>query len=71
MHVYDVYRWLGALIYMIFLFLVDVVLLTLLVAQMSNSYESVLKKAHVSVTWNRAKLLRRLWKSPWIKAYVC
>ena len=63
-------RWLSAIVYLVFLFLVVVVLLNLLIAQMSNSYESVLQKAHISVTWNRAKLLRRLWKSPWMKAFV-
>ena len=48
-----VYVWLGALLYMVLLFLV-VVLLNVLIAQMSNSYESVVQKAKVSVTWNRA-----------------
>ena len=45
-------------------------LLNMLIAQMNSTYESVLDKASVSVTKNRLEILRRMWKAPWMKAFV-
>ena len=45
-------------------------LLNMLIAQMNSTYESVLDKARVSVTQNRAEIIRRMWKSPWMKVFV-
>ena len=54
-------RGLAAFLYLIFLFLMIVILLNLLIAQFTTSYEEELGKARVSVTLNRAKALSRMW----------
>jgi len=46
--------------YMTFLFIVTVILLNLLIAQFTTSYEDVTEKAKVSVTLNRAKILANM-----------
>jgi len=50
----------GMLFYMTFLFVVAVILLNLLIAQFTTSYEDVTEKAKVSVTLNRAKILANM-----------
>ena len=59
------HRWLGTLFYMTFLFVVAVILLNLLIAQFSNTYEDVTEKAKVSVTLNRTKILADMEKLIW------
>ena len=63
-------RGLAAFLYLIFLFLVIVILLNLLIAQFTTSYEEELGKARVSVTLNRAKALSRMWNPLWMKVIV-
>ena len=58
-------RWLGTLFYMTFLFVVAVILLNLLIAQFSSTYEDVTEKAKVSVTLNRTKILAGMEKLVW------
>ena len=65
-----VYRWFSVIIYMMFLFVVAVILLNLLIAQFSKSYEEVTERARVSVALDRARILSRLQSSLWIRAYV-
>ena len=65
-----VYRWFSVIIYMVFLFVVAVILLNLLIAQFSKSYEEVTERARVSVALDRARILSRLQSSLWIRAYV-
>ena len=55
------------MIYGIFLFIVAVVMLNLLIAQFSKSYEEVTESARVSVTQNRAKILTTLQSSLWLQ----
>ena len=55
------------MIYGIFLFIVAVVMLNLLIAQFSKSYEEVTESARVSVTQNRAKILTALQSSLWLQ----
>ena len=55
------------MIYGIFLFIVAVVMLNLLIAQFSKSYEEVTESARVSVTQNRAKILTALQSSLWLR----
>ena len=64
------YRGLGAVIYLAFLFLVIVILLNLLIAQFTKSYEDEIGKARVSVILNRAKTLSRMWNPFWLKLLV-
>ena len=52
-------RWLGVIIYWLFVFTVSVLLLSVLIAQFSHSYGELREKAHVAVTLTRARLLRR------------
>ena len=59
------HRWLGTLFYMTFLFVVAVILLNLLIAQFSSTYEDVTEKAKVSVTLNRTKILADMEKLIW------
>ena len=59
------HRWLGTLFYMTFLFVVAVILLNLLIAQFSSTYEDVTEKAKVSVTLNRTKILAGMEKLIW------
>lgn len=53
-------RWLGVAIYLAFLFLVIVVLLNLLIAQMSDTYSSVQQDAQRSLAINRAWIVARV-----------
>ena len=53
-------RWFGVIIYAIFLFLVIVVLLNLLIAQMSDTYGSVQQDAQRSLAINRALIVARV-----------
>ena len=55
------------MIYSIFLFVVAVVMLNLLIAQFSKSYEEVTESARVSVTQSRAKILTALQSSLWLQ----
>ena len=60
------YRWLGVILYLLFLFVVTVVLLNVLIAQFNNSYQKEYQKAHVSVTLDRAVILSGLERSFWV-----
>lgn len=53
-------RWLGVIFYMTFLFLVIVVLLNLLIAQMSDTYANVQLDAQRSLAINRAWIVARV-----------
>ena len=53
-------RWLGIIVYLVFLFLVIVVLLNLLIAQMSDTYSSVQQDAQRSLAINRAWIVARV-----------
>ena len=55
------------MIYGVFLFVVAVVMLNLLIAQFSKSYEDVTERARVSVTQTRAKILTTLQSSLWVQ----
>ena len=48
------------IVYMVFLFLVSVVLLNLLIAQMADTYGSVQRDAQQSLTLNRAWIVARI-----------
>ena len=52
--------WLGVIVYLVFLFLVIVVLLNLLIAQMSDTYASVQQDAQRSLAINRAWIVARV-----------
>lgn len=54
------FRWLGVIVYLVFLFLVIVVLLNLLIAQMSDTYSSVQQDAQRSLAINRAWIVARV-----------
>ena len=54
------HRWFGVIMYTIFLFLVIVVLLNLLIAQMSDTYGSVQQDAQRSLAINRALIVARV-----------
>ena len=58
------------MIYMIFLFLVAVIMLNLLIAQFSKSYEEVTKCVRKTVTPDRAKILVELQSTRW-KRWCC
>ena len=53
-------RWLGVIIYITFLFMVIVVLLNLLIAQMSDTYANVQLDAQRSLAINRAWIVARV-----------
>ena len=53
-------RWLGVIIYLAFLFMVIVVLLNLLIAQMSDTYANVQLDAQRSLAINRAWIVARV-----------
>ena len=59
------------MIYGIFLFIVAVVMLNLLIAQFSKSYEEVTESARVSVAQSRAKILSTLLSSLWLPLLLC
>ena len=63
-------RGLAGAIYIVFLFLVVVILLNLLIAQFTKSYDEEIGRARVSVTLNRAKALSRMWNPLWMKIIV-
>lgn len=63
-------RGISVVYYMTFLFIVTVILLNLLIAQFTTSYEDVTEKAKVSVTLNRAKILANMETFIW-KFLVC
>ena len=60
-------RWFSVVIYIIFLFVVAVVMLNLLIAQFSKSFEELTESAVQSVTPNRAKILVKLQSSLWTR----
>ena len=47
-----------------------VILLNLLIAQFTKSYDEEIGRARVSVTLNRAKALSRMWNPLWMKIIV-
>ena len=63
------------MIYSVFLFVVVVIMLNLLIAQFTESFEEVNKRARVSVTQNRAKILTTMQSSIWLQLadvrYMC
>ena len=52
---------------MVFLFLVTVIMLNLLIAQFSKSYEEITKTARQSVTPDRAMILVEQQSTAWIR----
>ena len=62
-------------IYSVFLFVVAVIMLNLLIAQFTESFEEVNKRARVSVTQSRAKILTTMQSSIWVQLpdvrYMC
>ena len=67
-------RWLAVIIYWLLIFIVAIILLNILIAQFSQSYEEQRGVAHVSVTLTRTKLLHKmetaLWTRPILKVYI-
>ena len=57
------YSWLGVLIYWLFLFIVVVVLLNILIAQFSKSYEEETERAHINVILTRTKIILKMEQS--------
>ena len=57
------YSWLGVLIYWLFLFIVVVVLLNILIAQFSKSYEEETERAQINVILNRTKIILHMEQS--------
>ena len=66
-HYSSSFRWFSVIIYIIFLFLVAVIMLNLLIAQFSKSYEEVTKSARKSITPDRAKILVDQQLTRWIR----
>ena len=60
------FRWFSVMIYIVFLFLVAVIMLNLLIAQFSKSYEEVTNSARKTVTPDRAKILVEQHSKLWI-----
>lgn len=56
------YRWFSISLYLIFLFVIIVVLLNLLIAQMSNTYSNVQEEAEGTYAVAKATILSRLEK---------
>ena len=56
--------WLGVLIYWVFLFIVVVVLLNILIAQFSKSYEEESERAQINVILTRTKIILKMERSP-------
>ena len=54
------YRWLGVSTYLIFLFFIEVILLNLLIAQMSNTFSTVQGDAQRSVAITKARTIIRI-----------
>lgn len=71
------FRWLGVVIYWMYLFLVSIILLNMLIAQFTHTYDEEFEKARVSVTLHRAIVLYRIETSLIVKGlyklilYVC
>ena len=57
------YSWLGVLIYWLFLFIVVVVLLNILIAQFSKSYEEETERAQINVILTRTKIILKMEQS--------
>ena len=61
---YELYcSWLGVLIYWLFLFIVVVVLLNILIAQFSKSYEEETERAQINVILTRTDIILRMEQS--------
>lgn len=56
------YRWFSISLYLVFLFVIIVVLLNLLIAQMSNTYSNVQEEAESTYAVAKAVILSRLEK---------
>lgn len=54
------FRWFAVIVYMVYLFLVGVVMLNLLIAQMADTYGSVQREAQQSLMLNRAWIVARV-----------
>ena len=52
--------WLGVLIYWLFLFIVVVVLLNILIAQFSKSYEEESERAQINVILTRTEIILKM-----------
>ena len=55
--------WLGVLIYWLFLFIVVVVLLNILIAQFSKSYEEESERAQINVILTRTEIILKMEQS--------
>ena len=58
--------WLGVVVYWLFLFVVSIILLNLLIAQFSNTYDEELDKARISIQLERAVVLHRIESAVWV-----
>ena len=55
-----VYRWLGVLLYLVFLFIVVVILLNMLIAAMADTYSNVQSDAQRDLALARAWIVARV-----------
>ena len=58
-------RWLGVILYWLYLFVVSIILLNLLIAQFANTYGEELKRARISTLLERAVVLHRIESAMW------
>ena len=64
-HDHILLRWLGVILYWLYLFVVSIILLNLLIAQFSNTYGEELNKARISILLERAVVLHRIESAVW------
>ena len=57
---YFLHRWLGDILLFVYLFVVVIVMLNLLIAQMSDTYANVQRDAHRSLALDRAWIIARV-----------
>lgn len=57
---FPTHRWLGDILLFLYLFVVVIVMLNLLIAQMSDTYTNVQKDAHRSLALDRAWIIARV-----------
>ena len=62
--------WLGILIYWLFLFIVVVVLLNILIAQFSKSYEEETERAQINVILTRTEIILKMEQSVLTRPFI-
>ena len=60
---FSLHSWLGVIIYLLLLFIVTVVLLNILIAQFSKSYEEETERAQINVIYNKIEIIQKQEKS--------